>query len=266
MTWDHVPPKSCFNNLRTEYNRLFGELQLEKELQREAEKTTRYDLSQNGIKFRTICKKCNRDLLGANYDKELKKFVDITHTSISTTLTEHRYQQCELNANKIARSVVGHLLAAKTEYDEHTEVDLALRQFFLTDKITPPEDMSLLYYVYPHPEIVIARDYVIGNLKDSENELPKGLISSIYSYPVAFILCNDETSCGLKDLFSYCSEDINAIAKICIDLSSYKHEDGAIRNPSWPVNLSKDRHGASFVIGGKYMDESIISSKRNIER
>lgn len=67
LTWDHVPPKNCFNNKRTEYNSLFSELISEDK---------RFEIAQSGIKFRTICRDCNNSLLGSKYDTELKKLVD----------------------------------------------------------------------------------------------------------------------------------------------------------------------------------------------
>lgn len=64
LTWDHVPPKFCFNSERAKYNSLL-----------EINKDYSYTyITQNGIKYRFICSKCNNDLLGSDYDKEYKKW------------------------------------------------------------------------------------------------------------------------------------------------------------------------------------------------
>lgn len=64
LTWDHVPPKSCYNNGPIKYNPFFKGIPNEK-----------YEGEfQSGIRFRSLCENCNNNLLGAKYDPELNKF------------------------------------------------------------------------------------------------------------------------------------------------------------------------------------------------
>lgn len=107
LTWDHVPPKFCFNNQRTQYNSLFEVSQGEK-----------YNLvAQNGIKYRTLCGECNNTLLGSNYDIEYKKLVDFLYNIYTTPSKIPQIVEIqEVPVNKIARAIVGHLLAARKDY------------------------------------------------------------------------------------------------------------------------------------------------------
>ena len=81
LTWDHVPPKFCFNDERTQYNSIF-EINNKKQYMH---------IAQNGIKYRSICAECNNNLLGSNYDKEYKKLVDLLYKLYITPGTIPQY-------------------------------------------------------------------------------------------------------------------------------------------------------------------------------
>ena len=66
MTWDHVPPKSSGNNLGIKVNTLFEGLPTETSYQKNF---------QSGIKFRSLCQKCNGEIL-SRYDKAYINFID----------------------------------------------------------------------------------------------------------------------------------------------------------------------------------------------
>lgn len=72
---DHVPPKCCGNNKDSYYRRFTPEY---------LEETSKLAPihSQNGVKLRTICNKCNNDL-GAIYDVELEKFYKSSLSQLS---------------------------------------------------------------------------------------------------------------------------------------------------------------------------------------
>ncbi|ULQ61036.1 hypothetical protein K7I13_07230 [Brucepastera parasyntrophica] len=59
LTSDHIPPKSCGNGKKV--NVMINEEKF---------------ISQNGFNCKTICEKCNNELLGSNYDKEFKGLYD----------------------------------------------------------------------------------------------------------------------------------------------------------------------------------------------
>ena len=72
-------------------------------------------VSQNGVKFRTICAKCNNELLGHLYDPELIRLTDEVSLFLRTR-TEHNLrfppkQTFEVKSQKLLRSLVGHTLS-----------------------------------------------------------------------------------------------------------------------------------------------------------
>ena len=66
LTWDHVPPKSSGNNMEINVNTLYKGLPTENNYQKKY---------QNGIKFRSLCRECNSNLL-SRYDDAYKDFIE----------------------------------------------------------------------------------------------------------------------------------------------------------------------------------------------
>lgn len=254
LTWDHVPPKNCFNDTKIVCNRLFDP---------EALRISRkYKIFQSGIRYRTICGNCNNGLLGAIYDTELKKFIDVIDKMFNSKIILDGIYNTTFNANKISRSIVGHLLSAKAEYDGETLIDEKLRTFFLNQSNIPPDNLKLLYYIYPYESMLILRDIVVEELA----ELPSGLISCLLFYPIAFILCDGVRNCSLTDMFSLCSKNIDDETNIPINFNSCRHSNGRLRHFLWPCNISNKDDGTSFILGGKHFVDSVYAPKREIKR
>lgn len=101
-------------------------------------------------------------------------------------------------------------------------------------------------------------------------EFPKGVISIMNAFPVAYIISTDKEKCGLFDLFSICSKDINEIIEVPVDCSScYFPETKHLRPFAWPCNISDDEDGAVFMLGvDKCMDDSKLArhSVENINK
>ncbi len=258
LTWDHVPPKFCFNSQSTRYNSL---LEIH-------EKQQYTHIAQNGIKYRSICAKCNNELLGSNYDKEFKKLVDLLYHIYTTPGKIGQYIEVQgLEVNKVARAIVGHFLAARNEYIE-SKVENELRDYFLNPSLMPPKDFKLLYYVYIYNTIMIIRDVAPKKFGKKEYSIPEGLISCINTFPLAFILahkCKDNAE--LYDLFDFCSENINDKKDIKINLLSYKYPNKErLRHPYWPCNISDDETGTSIILVSNKANGSVFSQIRDLKK
>lgn len=257
LTWDHVPPKFCFNDKRTQYNSIF-----------EISKQKKYThIAQNGIKYRTICAECNNNLLGSNYDKEYKKLVDkLCELYIKIGTIPQYLEITNLKVNKIARSIVGHFLAARKEYNDG-KLENELRKYLLNDKLKPPKDFKLLYYVYIYNTMMIIRDIFPKKFGKAEYSIPEGFISCMNSFPLAFILGhNCENNPGLYDLFEICTEDIDENLNIKIDLLSYMYPNRReLRDPYWPCNISDGETGTSMMLVGDDSNSSVFSKTKNIK-
>ena len=60
-------------------------------------------------------------------------------------------------------------------------------------------------------------------------KFPKGLISIMNSFPAAYIIADDEERCGLFDLFSVCSNDIDETVEIPVDCSISQEQNIYVR-------------------------------------
>jgi len=261
LTWNHVPPKSCFNNKLVEYNTFYEDVINAKAIIA-GDKLQRYTTSQNGVKYRSLCGKCNNDLLGAKYDPELERLTKFTHNLVNSKITLPSNVNLSLKLNKLSRSIIGHILSAKNNFEDQVLTDLKLRKYFLDTSSLPPKEMKLLFRIYPYEEIVIQRDCVVGSM-NRKDEFPSGSLDCLSFYPVAFVLCSDGSNCGQLDIFSKCTTNINDVMDFTIDLSTYKHPNSnVLRHFLWPINVSDDEYGASFLLASGSSSDSVITKKR----
>ncbi|MBE6829083.1 MAG: hypothetical protein E7519_02605 [Ruminococcaceae bacterium] len=251
LTWDHVPPQSCFNEYNTKFNGLFDGLPEEDKFK---------GLQQNGIRYRSICSNCNNNLLGSNYDPELNIFTKSVKELMVSSIKLPSKILVSVKVNKLARAVCGHLLAAKNFYDSEILIDKKLRKYFLNPELQPPQGMSLLIRIYPYSTIIVMRDAFIAKLGNSSIKFPSGVISIISAYPIAYILSGKGGNCGLLDLFTYCTSDIEQSVEIPIDFySCFYPNTHEFRNLAWPCNISDEPDGAGMLLGyGHTLDQSII--------
>lgn len=259
LTWDHVPPKFCFNDGAVKYNSMM-------ELHNKEYKKT---ISQNGIKFRTICDDCNNRLLGAEYDREYKKLVECLYNLYITPGELAQYVIIQgLKINRIARAVVGHLLAAREDYFVGGIED-ELRRFVLDKKSLPPKELKLLYYTYIYNTVMIIRDIVPTKFGNQDYKVPSCFMSCLNTFPIAFILASEcKDDCGLYDMFELCTDNIDEEIDIKIDLLSYlfpNHKER--RHPYWPCNVSDEETGISMVLTSEVAQHnSVMTDIRNLKK
>ena len=257
LTEDHVPPKFWNNKTIKYYSQGLGTNDPQKA------KTPFPWQARKGIVFRSICEKCNNELLGDKTDIPLKHFIDEIKRGASK-MNYSPYLNCVISVNRVARAVIGHLLAAKEFYDDKTKTDAQLREFFLNTASLPPDEMYLYFFFYPYDNIVIARD-VVPVRPDKRNDpfiSPDGTISCLYSYPIAFILRHGGKQKGIKmkDLFSYCSKDIDETKNVLFDYSScYYPNTTLLRHFAWPINVTEEDDGANGLMGGISTKNLIIA-------
>jgi len=258
---DHVPPKSCFNKEKVVYNNYYEDVANAK-ARITGDELYAYKISQNGIKFPSLCAKCNNTLLGANYDHELERLAKCVHNLVSSQVTLPSNVTLSLNVNKLSRSVIGHLLAAKNKYDGQVLTDRKMREYFLDETLLPPKDMKLLFRLYPYESIIIHRDFVVGSLIKTA-QLPSGTVDCLSFYPIAFVLCSGASSCGLVDIFKYGTSTIDDMIDFPIDLSSHKHPNSnVVRHFLWPTNVSDDEYGTMFLLTSGASGDSVIAKKK----
>lgn len=104
LTDDHTPPKGCTR---------IGAVQLLYITERLNVDKTKSNgrISQNGVKYKTLCSRCNNTMLGINYDPTFIDFVN----SISSILKSNLYLPgvipIKTKPQRVMRSLLGHLSA-----------------------------------------------------------------------------------------------------------------------------------------------------------
>jgi len=159
FTEDHVPPKGSIEVTKRDLHLLTSYM---------APKRIRPRHMQDGIKFRTLCSTCNNERLGKDYDPYLIEF----SRNILTVLNAKRKERLVIpnkmvvkgKPQRIARAVVGHLLAAYIRPNMAVKPDSApfpdiLRSYFL-DPLSPlPAEVDIRYWVYTGDAQVIIRHF-----------------------------------------------------------------------------------------------------------
>jgi hypothetical protein len=230
LSWDHVPPRGGIEVTPVEQKtilQLFSGMDNEKS----------YSISQNGVKFRTICDYCNSTLLGSKYDPTLNEFALGVGRFLNTSLAMPPIVQYETRPNLLIRAVIGHLLAAKGDF-ENTTIDQAFRNFILDESAAFPESLKIFYWVYPYPDTVVIRDVVMPSVRGNLGSW--GCFSILKYFPVAYLVCDLAQYEGLDDLTLHYDKNSAKAVSIPIKLQE-------VKNPHWPEIVDD----TNFIIGGQ---------------
>jgi len=238
LCWDHVPPQGGMEVTPVEQMTILQRLTA-----KENEKL--YSISQNGVKFRTICTYCNNTLLGLKYDPVLNEFSIGVGRFLSTALEMPRIVEYEVRPNPLIRAIVGHMLAAKGDF-ERTTIDEKLRNFFNNESADFPTDLKMFYWVYPYSYIVAIRDVVMPAVRGNLETM--GCFSILKYFPMAYLICDLDQYEGLDDLTFYYDKNPSKLAHIPINLKQVRH-------PQWPEIVDD----TNFVVGGQSLKSAVFA-------
>lgn len=135
LSEDHVPPQCCSNVGNVKYYALFD---------RNFQPTKKPRQAQNGIKFKTICSKCNNERLGQELDPYLGEMQNDVINIVSSFTTVMDEGVIDVYINKISRCVIGHMLAAFPHYID-TDFENKLRDYFFDKKCVRSKNSIYMY-------------------------------------------------------------------------------------------------------------------------
>ncbi|MEX0335914.1 hypothetical protein [Vibrio tubiashii] len=124
--------------------------------------------SQGGLNYRTTCSSCNNDWLGQKYDPALAELfneVKLLAESVSKgVLSLPPYKTFFIKPQRIARSVIGHILAGNAvdlvkENSPHSPMYQLMSDYFFDEDSTLPSELEIYYWFYPFNEIRLARAF-----------------------------------------------------------------------------------------------------------
>src|SRR2546422_2619722 len=181
LTEDHTPPKWAIRVKQVEMHHIARILSVPKP-------TSGGLFSQDGVKFRTLCARCNNQLLGASYDPAFNEFSRAVGLFLKSALTLPPITYVKGKPQKIARSLFGHLSAQGVDRylkGPHTE---DVRDYFLDPARPLPNYLDIYYWIYPYQTQVLVRDAVLKDLRYEDN----AYILIMKFFPLAFLVVWDK--------------------------------------------------------------------------
>lgn len=239
LKWDHVPPQGGINVAPLDQYTI-----LERLAGRSLDPNRM--LTQNGVKYRTLCQQCNSKLLGGGYDQTLNEFALTIGRLLKTKLHLPRHVSVVTKPARLLRSLFGHLLAAKAGL-EHMKPDEAMRQYVLDPAARLPPDLNVFYFVYPYPDVVVIRDVVMLARRGRFDS--KGMFSILKYFPIAYVVANLKQYEGLQSLSFHCPHDLDQEVDIQIPLRTPRPRD-------WPEVVDD----GNLVIGGGSSGQSSVAA------
>lgn len=237
LSWDHVPPKGSIISSDVEIITIANSFN-------EIENPPR-EMSQNGMKFRTICPECN-NLIGSKYDVVFNDFIKRLIISIKNEFEKTKFIEIGVNIEVLVKSIFAHMLAAKGEI-ENTVPDSKMKEFLLEDKDF--EYFNIHYWFYPYYVNQVIRDILVAKINVHDN----ALVSVLKLYPIAFLVTDSNLFLGdiprLNDYYDDISD--NSIV-IKFDLSKFY-------DFRWPIIVDNN----TLIAGGQSLNSSVFAIPRN---
>lgn len=232
LTEDHVPPKGTLKFPRMVLYDI-GEV-----LNTKAEKDRRGREFQRGVKFRSICAKCNGDYLGGLYDQELKEFSNNVGNYLHSLVARPAVTFFSVAPGKVIRAVCGHILAIGVERIPRGDMGDAMANLVLNPHQEIMDDLHVYYWVYPFLDQVAIRNF---GFLDRFGTSP--IISAVLKFfPLAFMVLWSPPSSFSPPAFrlnDYCVGSGNSQAEIPLSLSEIPPQ----RFPEAPSDTGMTLHG-----------------------
>ena len=237
LTDDHIPPKGASRLRQVDMMHLIDLLSAEK-----PRRSARF--SQDGVKYRTICPDCNSGRLGTRYDPSLIELTASVHKYLSTRLYLPSSMDFPTKPNRVARSIVGHLLAHGLGQHRTGAAIGKLTDYVLDESAPFPNELEFYYWLYPYNDQVIIKG--AGLSLDFTQNFASFLLLKFY--PICFLILADRPN---HWTIPYCRLD-EILTPHIDDEGSMRLDFAALVPRRWPeapvetgiVMLGEDATGA----------------------
>lgn len=240
LSWDHVPPKGGINLSTMEMENLFNVFTTKEDVRKIRE-------SQNGLKYRTICKECN-EFLGRNYDPTVNEFALTVGRYLKSNLIFPKIIHHKTKPLRLIKGILGHLLAAKAEYDD-ASFDVQVRDFILDIDSKIPDNIHVFYWIYPYDCTIILRDFGMPSVRGRFDDF--GFFQTLKYFPMAYLVSDKPQYEGLQLLTTYKDAGKDQEIDLPIALNRIKHH-------YWP-EMVDDKN---LLFGGQAASNSVSASPK----
>lgn len=187
LTMDHVPPKGTITLSKIEQKHIFEILGADN-IKLKGIK------SNNGSRFKTICAKCNNEIIGKN-DQEVSSVIKELNTKIKKHFSDFHSINNSVSVRfdpiRFCRAMIGHILSATTvNYCRQEPVNSAyftpLQNFVLGNDNALNDTHDIYYWFYPNKMHISSKILAFSN--NVFNIDDRCLISVLSFFPIAFLL------------------------------------------------------------------------------
>ena len=236
MTWDHIPPKGGIELTSMQINEVLSLM---------TNNASKPKISQNGVKYRFICKECNSKL-GKYYDPALNDFALSVGRYLHSRTQFPPVITVQVRPQAIIRSILGHFLATKQEID-NTDFDKQVRKFLFNENELLPDDIHVFYFLYPYTTMVLMRDFAMPACRNGDFS-KSGFFQLLKYFPIAYIVTDLNEYEGLPELSAYRNLAVYDQVEIPVFLFRIQEMD-------WPEKVEN----TNIILGSKETSNGILA-------
>lgn len=214
LTDDHTPPKGCVSPTAMGLHHVTHRLDAETSIKTKA---------NDGVKYRTLCARCNSSLLGGRYDPALIEFVNRVSTVLTSELSLPNTMPIPAKPGLLVRAIWGHLAAVGVDRYQKGPRTEEFRDFFLDESLPIPNGVNFYYWIYPYRRQVLVRDAVVVDLEHKGN----ASYWLMKFYPMAFAVwqrAEDRVGLPMRDLADYVRTNPDAVVDVMVDFVPVPHQ------------------------------------------
>ncbi len=244
LTEDHTPPKSCGGVTAAHVLAIRDTLNVGRQPPRKGK-------PQTHVPVRSLCKRCNSDILGHLYDPALAHFCGQVRAAADGVVHLPAELRVRIQPAAVMRSVAGHMAAREPERYDKGALTEPLRDYILNAALPLPSPMKFYYWFYPYRTQVFIRDAAYITMGKTD---PFGFWLLKF-FPLAFMV----------------TFDTNANANVMQSLEDYRAVSPAAKYdvpvrlsppvpPLWPEHPTQD--SAIMYGSGAHVAESLQRVRR----
>jgi len=213
LTEDHIPPKGCVRPTAMELQHVTHRLNASKAIKTKA---------QDGVKYRTLCARCNNALLGGRYDPVLIDFNSRVSSLLASSVVLPTTMAIPTKPALLMRSIWGHLAAVGVDRYLKGPRTEEWREFFLDETLPVPAGTHFHYWIYPYRRQALIRD--AASLDMSKRGHATYWLMKFYPMAFAVWMPSDGWTLGYRDFAKCCTSNPNDVVDVLVDLARAPHE------------------------------------------
>ncbi len=192
--------------------------------------------SQNGMKYRTVCRSCNAHL-GQQYDPTVAAFARDVAGYVTASILLPRSIEVPVQVQRLMKGVLGHLLAAEVDYRSSFFHPWA-KDYVLDPAAPLPAQVNIFFWLHQGPGSVAVTDLVKFSLRDHSAHH----LHLLKFRPLGFLVTASRMYGGLPSLSRHRAARSDDVVGVRVPLRARRPED-------WPEAPSDDDDTVSLLGG-----------------